>query len=69
MNSTRPLGRGLLKFLFLVCYDICMSDERQPDFMWSFHEQISSTADGGTNSRDPDNYDLFLATEVASFMK
>ena len=46
-----------------------MSEERQPDFMLSFHEQISSIADGETNSRKPDNYDLFLATEVASFLK
>ena len=37
--------------------------------MLSFYEQIPSIADGDTSSREPHNYDLFLATEVASFMK
>ena len=72
MNSTRFLGRGLsffsFKFWFATVF-ICMSDKRKPDFMLLFYEQISSVTDGGNNSGEPHNCDLFLATEVSSFMK
>lgn len=69
MNSTRFLGRGLNFFSFTFWLAVVCLIKRQPDFMLSFYEQIPSVADGGNNCREPHNYDLFLATEGASFMK
>ena len=69
MNSTRFLGRGLDFYSSEFWLAVCVFDKRQPDFMLSFYEQIPSVADGGNNCREPHNYDLFLATEGASFMK
>lgn len=68
MNSIRFLGRGLTFFSFEF-WLVCVFDKRQPDIMLSFYEQIPSVADGGNNSRELHNYDLFLATELDSFMK
>lgn len=43
--------------------------KNNPTLILSFYEQISSDADGDNKNRESHNYDLLLATEVASFMK